>query len=61
MAGYREAHEFSELHALESALPGILRATGPAFVDLKVEAGEAYPQDFRYMHGREAREKFRAA
>ena len=61
MAGYREAHEFSELAALEAALPAILSATGPVFVDLKVEAGESYPQDFAYMHGRAAREKFRAA
>jgi phosphonopyruvate decarboxylase len=60
-AGYRETHEFSELDRLEAALPAILRATGPVFIDLKVEAGEAYPQDFRYMHGRESREKFRAA
>lgn len=60
-AGYREAHEFSELNALEAALPGILRATGPVLVDLKVEPGESYPQDFAYMHGSVAREKFRAA
>ena len=58
MAGYREVHEFSELDALEAALPGILRATGPVFIDLKVERGEAYPQDFVYMHSREARDKF---
>ena len=60
-AGYREAHEFSELNALEAALPGILRATGPVLVDLKVEPGESYPQDFIYMHSRAAREKFKAA
>jgi phosphonopyruvate decarboxylase len=60
-AGYREVHEFSGLDELEAALPGILRATGPVFVDLKVEAGELYPEDFAYMHGREAREKFKAA
>lgn len=60
-AGYREAHEFSELDALASALPRILRATGPVFVDLKVEPGERYPEDFVAMHGPAAREKFRAA
>lgn len=60
-AGYREAHEFSALDALEAALPGILRATGPVLVDLKVEPGESYPQDWAYMHGSAAREKFRAA
>lgn len=60
-AGYREAHEFSELGALEAALPGILRATGPVFIDLKIEPGEHYPQDWAYMHGAESRAKFRAA
>jgi sulfopyruvate decarboxylase subunit beta len=60
-AGYREAHEFSELDALEAALPGILRARGPVFIDLKIEAGASYPQDWAYMHGKESREKFRQA
>jgi hypothetical protein len=31
------------------------------FIDLKVEAGESYPQDWAYMHGVTAREKFRSA
>ena len=60
-AGYREAHEFSELDALEAALPAILRATGPVLIDLKVEPGESYPQDFTYMHSAAARAKFKAA
>ena len=60
-AGYRETHEFSELHTLEAALPGILRAKGPVFIDLKVEAGASYPQDWAYMHGTASREKFRTA
>ena len=60
-AGYREAHEFSELDALEVALPGILLARGPVLIDLKVEPGAGYPQDWAYMHGSAAREKFKAA
>jgi sulfopyruvate decarboxylase subunit beta len=60
-AGYREAHEFSELAALEAALPAILRAAGPVLVDLKVEPGEHYPEDFAYMHGPEARNRFKVA
>lgn len=60
-AGYREAHQFSELDALEAALPGILRARGPVLVDLRVEPGEHYPEDFAYLHGPAAREKFKAA
>lgn len=60
-AGYRETYEFSELDAFDAALPDLLRARGPVFIDLKVEAGERYPQDWAYMHGLAAREKFRAA
>lgn len=60
-AGYRAAHEFCDLGALTAALPGILAATGPVLVDLKVEKGAAYPEDFAYMHGAAARENFRAA
>ena len=60
-AGYREAHAFSELDALETALPGILRARGPVFIDLKIVPGETYPQDWAYMHGAASREKFRTA
>ncbi len=60
-AGYRAAHEFSRLDALEAALPEIVRATGPVLVDLKVEPGERYPEDFAYMHGPRAREDFKSA
>ena len=60
-AGYREAHEISELDALKAELPGILRATGPVLIDLKVEPGASYPQDFNYMHSAAARDKFKAA
>lgn len=60
-AGYREVHEFAELEALQAALPGILRAQGPVFIDLKVEPGASYAQDWAYMHGTAAREKFRVA
>ncbi len=35
--------------------------SGVEFVDLKVEPGEHHPEDFAYMHGPAAREKFMAA
>ena len=34
---------------------------GPIFVDLKVEPGEAYPEDFRRLYSIEYRDKFREA
>lgn len=58
-AGYRAAHRIETLEHLDVMLPAILRARGPVFVDLVVEPGERYPEDFDYMHG-QARERFRA-
>lgn len=60
-AGYRDAWEFATLDALEAALPDILQMRGPVLIDLKVERGEHYPEDFRYMHGPEARANFKRA
>ena len=41
-AGIPNVHEFSDLDALAEALPGILIAPGPTFVDLKVVPGGRY-------------------
>jgi len=60
-AGYRDGLEFSALDAFEAALPGILRMQGPVLIDLKVEQGERYPEDFGYMHGPKSRADFKAA
>jgi hypothetical protein len=40
---------------------GILQEDGSIFVDLKVEAGESYPEDFRHLYDVEYRERFRRA
>jgi hypothetical protein len=45
----------------ESKLPDLLKEEGPLFVDLKVELGEAYPEDFPRLSSTEHREKFRRA
>lgn len=60
-AGYREVHEFSDIDALDAALPAILKARGPVFVTLKVEMGKLYPEDFGYMHGPKSRADFMKA
>jgi sulfopyruvate decarboxylase subunit beta len=60
-AGYPKTYEFAELAAWEAALPGLLREEGPVFVDLKVEPGEEYPEDFRRLYSVEHREAFRRA
>jgi hypothetical protein len=39
----------------------ILHEDGPIFVDLHVEPGEHYPEDFRRLYDIEYRERFRRA
>ena len=60
-AGYRNTYEFSDLAEWERELPSILKEDGPTFVDLKVEPGEAYPENFPRLYSLEYREKFRRA
>jgi sulfopyruvate decarboxylase subunit beta len=60
-AGYRRTYEISELAEWEHQLPGLLKEEGPVFVDLKVEPGEAYPENFRRLYSLEHRERFRQA
>jgi phosphonopyruvate decarboxylase len=60
-AGYPKTHEFADLDEWDRALGGILREDGPVFVDLKIEPGENYPEDFRRLYSVEHRENFRRA
>lgn len=60
-AGYRRTYEISELTDWERQLPALLKEEGPLFVDLKVEPGEAYPENFRRLYSLEHRERFRRA
>jgi hypothetical protein len=39
----------------------LLQEEGPIFVNLRVEPGEAYPEDFRRLYDVEYRERFRRA
>lgn len=60
-AGYRKTYEISDLTDWEKMLPDILKEDGPIFVDLKVEPGEAYPENFSRLYSIEHRERFRRA
>jgi sulfopyruvate decarboxylase subunit beta len=60
-AGYRKTYEISDLAEWERELPNILNSEGPVFVTLKVEPGEAYPENFPRLYSIEHREKFRRA
>jgi phosphonopyruvate decarboxylase len=59
-AGYKKTYEIAELAEWEQKLPEILKQDGPIFVTLKVEAGEAYPENFPRLYDRTYRDKFRA-
>ena len=60
-AGYRSVHEFDELAEFEDRIADVLKEEGPVLVDLKVEPGEVYPQDFNLIHGPDMRTAFNAA
>ncbi len=60
-AGYPRTYEFSNLEEWDRNLDKILREDGPILVDLKVEPGEAYPEDFRRLYNVKFRDAFRQA
>lgn len=60
-AGYPRTYEFSSLEDWDRELGRILQEEGPIFVDLKVEPGEDYPEDFRRLYNVQFREAFRQA
>lgn len=60
-AGYPKTYAFSNLEAWEREVARILKEEGPIFVDLKVEPGEEYPEDFRRLYSIQFREAFRQA
>ncbi len=60
-AGYPKTYEFESLQDWDRELPRILKEDGPIFVDLKMEPGEDYPEDFRRLYNVEFREALRRA
>jgi phosphonopyruvate decarboxylase len=60
-AGYPKAYEIASLDDWDRELPKLLTEDGPIFVDLKVEPGEAYPEDFRRLYNIDYRDRFRRA
>ena len=60
-AGYPKTYRFEHLDEWERAVEGILQEDGPLFVDLHVEPGEPYPEDFQRLYAIEYRERFRRA
>jgi phosphonopyruvate decarboxylase len=60
-AGYPKTYEFEDLAGWDREIDRILKEEGPVFVDLKVEPGKDYPEDFRRLYSVQSREAFRRA
>ena len=61
-AGYRVTESYSQLEDFRQAMPRVLQAQGPVFVNLHLEPGEVSPvADYEHIHGAKARHEFAAA
>lgn len=60
-AGYARVETFSQLRDFEADVEEFLAQPGPALAVMKIEPGDAYPRDYAYIHGAEARTRFRQA
>ena len=60
-AAYPKTYTFDNLDEWDRAVDHILQEDGPIFIDLHVEPGESYPEDFRRLYDIEYRERFRRA
>jgi len=60
-AGYPHCHRFDDLDDFRSRIGDVLGLDGPVFIELIVEQGAVYPQDYVQLHSAERRARFRAA
>jgi phosphonopyruvate decarboxylase len=60
-AGYAHVLEFSDLETFTYEIPGLLALEGPVFTSLKITPGEPPKLDYRWMHGKENRQRFKDA
>lgn len=60
-AGLANARMIASLDAFAADLPEVLAGEGPIFRALRVEAGAPSPQDYAFIHGAPARQRFKAA
>jgi sulfopyruvate decarboxylase subunit beta len=60
-AGLANALTIASLDAFAADLPEILAGEGPIFRALRVEAGAPSLQDYAFIHGAPARQRFKAA
>ncbi len=60
-AGYRKVFTIDTLDDWERQIGGLLREEGPIFVEVRVEPGDKYPEDFARLYAVKQRDAFRRA
>ena len=60
-AGYANTYTIDDLDDWDRNLDTLLKEDGPILVDLKVEPGEDYPENFPRLYSPEHRDRFRKA
>lgn len=60
-AGYPKTYEFETLQDWERNVMGVISEDGPVLVDLKIEPGEEYPENFPRLYSVQHHEAFRKA
>ncbi|MFM9968093.1 MAG: thiamine pyrophosphate-dependent enzyme [Burkholderiales bacterium] len=60
-AGYRRALSISSLEDWDRQLPGLLVEPGPVFVDIEMQKGATYKEDFERLYDPSFRDAFRRA
>ncbi len=60
-AGYRNAYRITDLEEWRGRLPELLAEPGPVFVDLEMERGADYAEDFERLYNPVFRDAFRLA
>ena len=59
--GFVSVFDFDDTETFSAGIDAVFEATGPVFVTLRVEAGEAYPRDYETIHSAQSRATFRQA
>ena len=60
-AGYRQVHIIADLDEWDRRLPALLLEQGPVFVDIPMERGGSYAEDFNRLYSPDCRDEFRRA
>ena len=60
-AGYAQVHRVDDLADWERRLPEFLKQRGPLFIDIEMQRGGSYAEDFERLYDTKYRDAFRDA